>query len=113
MTRTTALLLALASSFTLISTAAVAQPAGGYYNLSLTQKAPEAKPVVRGMLFSCAGETCTAGEGTSRPAIVCASVAREFGPVSSFSAGGQAFDAEALAKCNAKAKVDTTQLVQR
>lgn len=113
MTRTTALLLALASSFTLLSSAAVAQPSGGFYALSLGQPAAKAQPIVRGMLFNCNGATCTAGEGTSRPAIVCAAAAREFGPIASFSAGGQAFDAEALAKCNAKAKADTTQIVQR
>lgn len=113
MNRMTALIFAVASSMTLLSTAAVAQPTGGFYSMSLSQPAPEAKPVVRGMLLSCAGETCVAGEGTSRPAIVCASIAREFGPLTAFRAGNESFDGEALAKCNAKAKVSTTQIVQR
>jgi hypothetical protein len=113
MTRMTALIFALASSFTLISTAAVAQPTGGFYSMSLAQPAREAKPVVRGMLLSCNGAACTAGEGTSRPAIVCASIAREFGAVTAFRAGNESFDDAALAKCNAKAKASTTQFVQR
>lgn len=112
MARIAALLLALTSSFTLLGTAAVAQP-NGYYTLSLANPVDEAKPIVRGLLFACEGAACAAGEGTSRPAIICASVAREFGPVTAFAAAGEAFDAAQLAKCNAKAKVDTTQIVQR
>lgn len=111
MVRFFAFTLALAGSLTFIGTAAVAQPNGAYYELTLSSQPETAKQVVRGMLFNCAGETCSGAEGTSRPAIVCASVARELGPITSFRAGGESLDGDALAKCNAKA--DTTKIARR
>ena len=110
MTRLAALFLSLIGSFTLLGSAAIAQPSGGYYNVTLASESA-GKQVVRGMLFNCDGATCAAAEGTSRPAIVCASVARQLGPVTSFRAGNEALDGEALAKCNSKA--DTTKLARR
>ena len=44
------------------------------------------------------------GKAPEREAILCQLVARDAGKLSAFSAGGQAFDADALAKCNAHAK---------
>ena len=111
MVRIAALLFSLAGSFALLGSAAVAQPNPGYYSVTLANEVTEAKQVVRGTLFSCNGASCAAAEGTSRPAIVCASVARELGPVTSFRAGDAVLDGEALAKCNAKA--DITKLVRR
>ena len=111
MARILALLLSFAGSFALLGGAGIAQVGTGYYGVTLAAEAPEAKPVVRGMVFSCTGFTCTAAEGTSRPAIVCASVVRELGPVTDFRAGRESLDGEALAKCNSKA--DTTRLARR
>ncbi|HEV2568999.1 CC_3452 family protein [Sphingomonas sp.] len=111
MVRIAALLFSLVGSLALLGSAAVAQPNTGFYSVTLANEVTDAKQVVRGTLFSCNGATCAAAEGTSRPAIVCASVARELGPVTSFRAGNEMLDGEALAKCNAKA--DTTKLVRR
>ena len=110
MVRIAALLFALATSFTVL-TPAVAQSGNGYYSVTLAAQPEQAKPVVRGMLFACNGAACSAAAGTSRPAVICASVARELGPVTSFRAGEMTLDGEALAKCNAKA--DTTKLARR
>jgi hypothetical protein len=112
MARIAAFVFALTSSLTLLGTAATAET-GGFYAMTLANPVAEARPIVRGQLFSCDGASCVAGQGPSRPAVVCASVAREFGPLTAFSAGGTAFDADALAKCNARAKLDTTQIVRR
>ena len=101
--------LSLIGSFAMIGSAAVAQ-SGSFYSVTLAGEAA-GKQVVRGMLFNCNGATCAAAEGTSRPAIICASVARQLGPVTSFRAGDMALDGEALAKCNAKA--DTTKVARR
>jgi hypothetical protein len=109
MTRLAALLLSLLGSFTLLGSAAMAQPSG-FYNVTLATETA-GKQVVRGMLFNCDGANCAASQGSSRPAIVCASVARQLGPVTSFRAGDTALDGEALAKCNAKA--DTTRIARR
>ena len=111
MDRIAALLFSLIGSITLLGSAAVAQPNGSYYNVTLAEQPAETKSIVRGMVFACNGGMCSAAEGTSRPAIVCASIARDLGPVTSFRAGDQTFDGEALAKCNAKA--DTTKLARR
>ena len=111
MVRIAAFILSLLGSLTLLGSAAVAQPNGGFYNITLAAQPAAAKQIVRGMIFNCDGATCAAGEGTSRPAIVCASIARELGPVTSFRAGDESLDGEALAKCNAKA--DTTKIARR
>jgi hypothetical protein len=111
MVRIAALLFAFASSLTVLSPAAVAQTNAGHYGVTLAADPGLAKTVVRGMLIACNGASCSAAEGTSRPGVVCASIARELGPVTSFRAGNQSLDGEALAKCNAKA--DTTKLARR
>lgn len=113
MARISNFLFAFAGALTLAVAATPAQAEPGFYSVTTVNPVATAKPVVRDMLFNCAGGTCTAGEGTSRPAIVCAAAAREFGRIAAFRAGDTDFDAEALAKCNAKAKVDTTRIVQR
>lgn len=111
MVRFAAFILSLAGSLTLLGSAAVAQPNGQFYQLTLANQPAAAKQVVRGTIFACNGATCSGAEGTSRPAIVCASIARELGPVTSFRAGTESLDGEALAKCNAKA--DTAKLARR
>jgi hypothetical protein len=55
-------------------------------------------------LWKRVGETYVAGQSNSRPAIVCAQAAKKLGKIESFEANGEAFDAEALAKCNEKAR---------
>ena len=73
------------------------------YRLTLEQAASGTK-VARETLWRCGTEGCTASSGTSRPEITCAHAVREVGKVTSFSFKGEAFDADALAKCNAKAR---------
>jgi hypothetical protein len=60
----------------------------------------EATPIASGTAWRCADNVCTAGKATSRPAIVCARLAKKVGPLTSFAAGGKAFEAEDLARCN-------------
>ena len=110
MVRIAAFILALGGSMTLLGSAAIAQPNNNFYNVTLAQPAAT-KTVVRDVILNCDGATCSAAQGTSRPAIVCASIARELGPVTTFRAGNETLDGEALAKCNAKA--DTTKLARR
>jgi hypothetical protein len=55
-------------------------------------------------LWRCSDSGCTAAAATSRPAIVCARAARSLGKLDSFSFRDNSFDAEALAKCNEKAR---------
>jgi len=60
--------------------------------------------VVGGTLWKCSPAGCTAVNATARPAILCEQAAKKVGKLESFSVGSTAFDADALAKCNAKAK---------
>ena len=93
---------ALALPFLAAALAPVAAGAasGSYYRAELASPAPKAKFVARDVVWSCDGTNCVAGRGTSRPLIICASLAKEAGEVKSFTANGKAFEAEELARCN-------------
>jgi hypothetical protein len=60
--------------------------------------------VVRGLVWKCSPGGCTAGKSNSRPATDCAALARQVGSLTRFSAGGREIPAEALEKCNARAR---------
>ncbi|SEH14800.1 hypothetical protein SAMN05428974_1275 [Sphingopyxis sp. YR583] len=92
--------LALIGGFAFASSAATA--AGGvYYRAELASPAPEARFVARDVVWACTGAGCVASQGTSRPLIMCAALAKKAGPVASFTAGGKALEADDLARCNA------------
>jgi hypothetical protein len=76
---------------------------GPAYRAELVQPAANAQVLASGVVWRCEGTSCTAARATSRPAIVCARLAREAGPVASFAVAGQALPAEQLARCNAAA----------
>ncbi len=75
-----------------------------YRAVPVTSVASADSVIADGVLWRCGSDGCTATNATSRPAIVCAQAARKVGKLASFTAGTQAFDEAALAKCNAKAK---------
>ncbi len=60
--------------------------------------------VVRDIVWKCGANGCVAGKSNSRPAIECAALVREVGPLRSFSVAGQTLDAPSLEKCNARAR---------
>lgn len=97
--------LSLAGVVTIGGTAllpAAATAAGGtFYRAELASPAPETRFVARDVVWACKGASCLAGQGTSRPLIMCSALAKAAGPVTSFTAGGKALDAEDLARCNA------------
>ena len=73
------------------------------YRMTLEQSVTGSK-VARETLWRCGTDGCSASNAASRPEITCAHAVREVGKVTSFSFKGAAFDADALAKCNAKAR---------
>lgn len=84
--------------------AAFAQ-SGAAYRLTPSTAVTAADTVVASeTLWKRVGETYVAKQSNSRPAIVCAQAAKKIGKLDSFEANGQVFDAEALAKCNEKAR---------
>jgi hypothetical protein len=99
-------LLAFTSLFAAAATAgtAPAQASGSHYRADPAAMPAGQRLVVRDMVWRCGGGSCTSGENGSRPAVICASLAREVGQLRSFSAGGHAFDAAALESCNRRAR---------
>ena len=104
--RTLIALAALATSATLFAGTATEALAGtpGYRLVPEAAFSAANTVVARDVLWKCAGQACVATKASSRPEIVCASAARELGKVTAFSANGQEFTAEQLAKCNEKAR---------
>ena len=78
--------------------------------LANTYRAEPASPptktrfAARDNAWSCAGTTCTSARSAARPAIVCATLVREVGALTSFSVQGRAFTTEELQACNARAR---------
>ncbi|HUQ14134.1 MAG TPA: hypothetical protein VM055_07655 [Novosphingobium sp.] len=92
--------LGTAVSFTATATPAYAA-SPGYYQAQLVTPADSARTEVQnGVAWKCAGGECRGTEGTSRPEVVCARLARKVGPLTGFAVKGEALDADALAKCN-------------
>jgi hypothetical protein len=105
-TRFGALAAAFATSAVLLFAAPQAHAQSArYYQVELAQPAASNKAIVRGVMFQCNGTTCRAPLTSSAPRNVCASVAKEFGEVTSFKAGDRMLEAADLDGCNAKKKV--------
>ena len=100
-------LLALAAAFvvggTMIGGTAHAQT-GSHYVATPAQAPIKDKLITRETLWKVSGGNYVAARSTERDAFLCGAVARDAGALTSFTVGGQAFDADQLAKCNAKAK---------
>ncbi|WP_447765888.1 CC_3452 family protein [Sphingopyxis panaciterrae] len=82
------------------ASSAASAAGGAYYRAELASPAPKARFVARDVVWICDGASCVAGRGTSRPAIMCSTLAKQAGSVSAFTANGKAFDADELARCN-------------
>jgi hypothetical protein len=93
----------LAAAVLVAGLAPVAATAAGgiFYRAELAVPASEARFVARDIVWACKGASCIAGQGTSRPVIMCSALAKAAGPVASFTAGGKALEADELARCNA------------
>ena len=105
MIRFTALAAAALVSAALLSPfAADAQTPGGYY-VATPAAAPARHSVITNTtLWSWHESAYTADRAPERENVLCEMVVKRVGTLTSFSAGGKAFDADALAKCNARAK---------
>ena len=97
----------LAFGFTLLVLGGTASPAfaaGGHYRAEPAAAPAAARITAHGTVWRCDPSGCAAPQTGSRPAIVCASLVREIGPLRSFSAAGRPLAAEELEKCNARAR---------
>lgn len=70
------------------------------YTAELQAPVEAAQEIIKGAVIRCDGTECIGSQSNSAPRTICAKLANEFGPVASFAYKGEAFDTEALAKCN-------------
>ena len=82
------------------ATTAEARGTAVAYTAELQAPVDAAQEIIKGTVIRCSGTQCVGGQSSSSPRTICAKVADEFGPVAKFTYKGEAFDAEALAKCN-------------
>ena len=92
--------------------AAPAIAAGPQYRAEPVAAPAQAKFALRDTLWNCGDNGCAATASSSRPAIVCAVLAREVGTLKSFSTGGEALSPDQLEKCNARAKAIAPETVR-
>ena len=97
----TALFIAAALTAFAVAPALAQSP---YYAASPSGEIKKASIITRNTLWKCSEGTCTAAKSNDRPSVMCELVVQRVGALQSFSAGGTAFDAEALARCNARAR---------
>lgn len=93
--------IAAMTSLTLFTaTTAEARSTPVAYTAELQAPVEAAQEIIKGTVIRCDGTKCIGGKSSSAPRTICAKIVDEFGPVANFGYKGEAFDAEALAKCN-------------
>jgi hypothetical protein len=104
MTRFLPVLAVLAASAATLVGGPVQAQSGAFYVAKPAE--PPAKPtmVTRSTLWRLQNGAYVAAQASERHTIVCQLVAKNVGRLESFSVAGTAYTAEALDKCNAKAK---------
>uniref|UniRef100_UPI0035CB36E2 CC_3452 family protein n=1 Tax=uncultured Sphingomonas sp. TaxID=158754 RepID=UPI0035CB36E2 len=97
-------LAAVASAALLAPFAATAAETSGYYAATPVTAPAKTMLITNGTVWKWTATAFTANKGPQRDGIVCEMIAQRAGKLSSFTAAGQPLDADALAKCNARAK---------
>lgn len=105
MNRFLAVAAAAAATLALTPAASFAQgPVRGYYSATPATAPTKVSMITRSTVWKCDAGVCVAGKADARDTIVCELLVREVGTLTAFRANGSEFDADALAKCNAKAR---------
>ncbi len=100
---TAAVLLASAVALTPVA-GHVADVAGPYYAATPVATPGRTMLITNGTVWKWNTGAYTADKGPQRDAIACEMVARSAGKLATFTAAGRPFDADALARCNARAR---------
>lgn len=82
---------------------AVAQPVRGYSAVPATAPTVAAL-MTRNTPWKCAADRCVTNRTEGSPLTMCQLAAKELGVLTAFTANGEAFATEQLAKCNTRAK---------
>ncbi|GEO00314.1 hypothetical protein NSE01_21460 [Novosphingobium sediminis] len=94
-------LVGTAATFAATAAPVRAADANSYYSVTLA--APVAKPaklLLGEVLWNCAGDTCSAGQDTARPVVVCTKLAAKVGTINKFVTPKGELAAEEMARCN-------------
>jgi len=75
-----------------------------YHSAEPVAAPSRARFVVKDSMWRCGPNGCAGGGSNSRPAIVCAALAKEIGALRGFSAAGKPFTPEEMEKCNRAAR---------
>jgi len=98
------LVLAAAAAMLLGSTNALAKTeTAGYYTATPTEAPTKTSLITRDTVWKFHDGAFNAAKAPEREIVLCQLVAQRVGKLSAFTVGGQAIDADTLAKCNAKA----------
>ncbi|MEG3177814.1 hypothetical protein U1872_16360 [Sphingomonas sp. RB3P16] len=95
---------ALIGASVLAPAAASAADAGAYYAATPVAAPAKTMFITNGTVWKWTDTAFTATKGPQRQGIVCEMIAQRAGKLSAFAVAGQPIDADALAKCNARAK---------
>ena len=92
--------------YTILSLAFLSTPAfAAGFQAETNARPPQERFVARDSIWRCTESVCVSTNRTAtRPAIVCAALARQVGALKSFSADGRAFSDGELQSCNARAR---------
>ena len=88
----------------MIAGTAHAQAPAGYYVAIPAATPARATMVTNSTAWQRQGNAYVAARAPERDAVLCDLVARNTGALASFTVAGRAYDADALAKCNAHAR---------
>jgi hypothetical protein len=90
--------------FALLSLAFVAGPAfaAGHFEAQPVTRPAQERFVARDNAWRCGEAGCSSARTATRPALVCSSLVRAVGPLSSFSVAGRPFSSDQLTACNGR-----------
>ena len=102
---------ALLVSATLVgASTAHAETGNGFYQATPVATPAKNSIVTRSTAWRLQNGTFVAARAPERDMVLCQLVAARAGAIAAFSAGGKAYDAAALAQCNARVKPVTAQV---
>jgi hypothetical protein len=88
-------------SIALVAAIALAGPAvAGSYTGKPVAPAVDKRIIARDIVWNCGPDACQGSTDESRPLVLCQSLAKKAGRLSTFIANGRAFAVQELDKCN-------------
>jgi hypothetical protein len=91
-------------SIALLAAVALASPAAaGTYTGKPVAPVADQRIIGRDIIWNCGPDACQGSTDESRPLVLCQSLAKKAGRLSSFIANGRAFAGQDLDKCNSVA----------